>query len=83
MLIRAEGGGVTPQDGAVAAAIFRDPRGIPTTPGHMRLAATTEITPLLHLGGPVVVDLFEGAPMLELIYISPICICIFGSQICQ
>ena len=44
MLIRAEGGGVTPQDGTQAAAIFRAPIGIPTTPGHMRLATTTKIT---------------------------------------
>ena len=43
MLIRAEGDGVTPQDGTVAAEIFRDPRGIPTTPGHMRLATTTPL----------------------------------------
>merc|ERR1712063_87484 len=46
VLIRAEGDGVTQQDGTVAAEIFRDPRGIPTTPGHMRLATTTPTTTL-------------------------------------
>ena len=44
MLIRAEGDGVTLQDGTVGAEIFRDPRGIQTTPGHMRLATTTTST---------------------------------------
>ena len=44
MLIRAEGGGVTPQDGTATATIFRAPIGIPTTPGHMRHATTTTLT---------------------------------------
>merc|ERR1719350_590471 len=36
--------GVTPQDGTVTVSIFRAPRSILTTPGHMGLAKTTEIT---------------------------------------